>query len=297
MFPTKEERTNALKADERQKLKKIIHEKTGYYFRDNCLLSQAFTRSSYSVEQGGENNEILEFIGDRILSYYVVKVIAEQFGALNNDSEYAFRVRANNFTALKQELISNDALAKIIDEWEIVEHLIVGKSDYLNEVDKQVKVKADLFEAILGAIAVACKWDDVVLEKAVRQMLSIDEKMNTIIETDYRPIRFDIENAVTALKELAERGGCSVPTYEYFTPEQLGYDKDGNPMWGCRCTVMNDKTIIGLVVWSSSKKAAKKAAAYLFLCEYFQLQNEYGVNGHYPFWKYKNGKLMPEHLM
>lgn len=290
-------RTKDLNVDERQKLKKIIQEKTGYHFRNNCLLSQAFTRSSYSVEQGGENNEILEFIGDQILSYYVVKVIAEQFGALNNDSEYAFRVRANNFTALKQELISNDALAKIIDEWGIVEYLIVGKSDYLNEVDKQVKVKADLFEAILGAIAVACKWDDVVLEKAVCQMLSIDEKMNTIVETDYQPIQFDIENAVTALKELAEHGGCSVPIYEYGTLEQFEYDKDGNPIWICTCTIINDKTGIRRQVWASSKKAAQKAAAYLVLCEHFELQNEYGINGKYIIWKYKNGKLMPEHLM
>lgn len=181
-------------------------------------MSQAFTRRSYSVEQGGENNEILEFIGDQILGYYVVKIIAGYYGALNSDCEYTFRVRENNFTALKQELISNETLAKIIDEWEIAEYLIVGKSDYLNEVDKQVKVKADLFESILGAIAVASKWDSAVLEKAVSKMLSIEERLKTIIETDYRPERFDIENAVSALKELAEHSGCSVPKYEYGSP-------------------------------------------------------------------------------
>ena len=29
------------------------------------LLFQAFTRSSYSSQHGGENNEVLEFLGDK----------------------------------------------------------------------------------------------------------------------------------------------------------------------------------------------------------------------------------------
>ena len=49
-------------------LKNIIYEKTGFYIRSNCLLMQIFTRSSFSAEQGGENNEILEFL--KILSNY-----------------------------------------------------------------------------------------------------------------------------------------------------------------------------------------------------------------------------------
>lgn len=283
------------KTSEIMKLKKTISEKTGYLIKGNCLVIQAFTRRSYSVEHGGENNEILEFIGDQILSHYVVKIIAERYGALNSDCEYTFRVRENNFTALKQELISNETLAKIIDEWGIIEFLIVGKSDYLNEVDKQVKVKADLFESILGAIAVASNWNPDVLEKAVGQMLSIDEKVKAIIETEYRPDQFNIENAVSTLKELAEHGGCSVPKYDFGTPEQLGYDKNGNPIWCCKCTIINDKTGISRLVWTSSKKAAKKAAAYLVLCEHFELQNQYGINGKYISWKYKNGKIMPEY--
>lgn len=285
-------RENCFKERERRKLKNIIREKTGYDIRRNCLLIQAFTRSSFSAEQGGENNEILEFIGDQVLSYYVVKIIAERFGALNNNCEYTFRVRENRFTTLKQELISNETLAKIIDEWEIIDYLIVGKSDYLNAVDQQTKVKADLFEAILGAIAVASKWDPVVLQKAVGQMLSIDEKINSILETDHRPIQFNMENAINTLKELAEHKGCSVPKYEYGTPEQLRYDKDGNPICFCTCSVINDKTRITRQVWASSKKAAKKAASYLVLCEHFGLQNEYGINGKYTVWKYKDGQLI-----
>lgn len=286
-------RTNEFTGKEIHQLKKIIYEKTGYYFASNNLLRQAFTRSSFSAEYGGENNEILEFIGDQVLSYYVVKLVAERCIAWNSNFEYTFRVRENRLHAVKQELINNELLAKIIDEWAVAEYLIVGKSDYINEVDKQTKVKADLFEAILGAIAVACKWDSVVLEKVVSQMLSIDQKICSIVETDYRPAQFDLENAVNTLKELAEHGLCSVPKYEFAAPEYLGYDKDGNPNWACTCSIVNDRTGITRQVWGSSKKMVKKCAAYLVLCEHFELQNEYGINRSVGF-RYKDGKLMPE---
>lgn len=285
--------TKNFRASERTKLKRIVYEKTGYYIRGNCLFIQAFTRRSYTVECGGENGEILEFIGDRVLDYYVVKIIAEQYGALNNECEYTFRIRENRFTKLKQELVNNKVLAGIIDEWEIAQYLIVGKSDIANHIDEQEKVKADLFEAILGAIAVASKWEPQVLETAVRKMLSLDDLLKNISEADYRPAYCNIENAVNTLKELAEHGECSVPTYKYYSPKDLGYEKDGNPIWICNCSVINDKTGITRQVRTSSKKMAKKCAAYLVLCEHFELQNEYGVNGKYGAWIYKDGKLMP----
>ena len=53
----------------------LIKEKIGYEFKKEHygLIRQAFVRRSYSNEEGGENNEILEFIGDVVLSYYVTK--------------------------------------------------------------------------------------------------------------------------------------------------------------------------------------------------------------------------------
>lgn len=290
-------RRNYYGTKEIEELKCIIKEKTGYFIRQNYLLNQAFTRSSFSAEQGGENNEILEFIGDQVLNYYVVKIIAKQYGALNYGRGYSFRVRQNRFTMLKQIFVNNEALAKIIDEWGIAEYLIVGKSDYLNEVDKEMKVKADLFEAILGAIAVSSDWDSDILEKAVKNMLSIKERLNSISETEVRPYQFNIDNAVMVLKEVAESGGCSMPVYDYSGPDSIGYDQDGNPRWVCTCTVINEKTGITRQVWASSKKMAKKSAAYLVLSEHFETQNQYGINGRYSTWKYKDGKLMPEHLM
>ena len=52
----------------------FIQSQIGYTFNNLDLLQQAFTRRSYSEENGGENNEVLEFIGDKVLDFFVVKL-------------------------------------------------------------------------------------------------------------------------------------------------------------------------------------------------------------------------------
>jgi ribonuclease-3 len=237
---------------------------------------------------------MFEFIGDQVLSYYVVKIISDRCCALNIEGDYTFRIRENYFTSLKQELVSNETLASIIDDWGISEYLIVGRSDEKNQVYQQTKVKADLFESIIGAIAVDSKWDPTVLETAVRKALSLDDRLQDIIRNDYNSIMVNIDNAVTVLKELAEKEQCSMPKYDFGGPEDLEYDKDGNPIWHCSSSIINDITGISRGVFASSKKDAKKAVAYLLLCEHFQMQNQYGPNGFYPIWIYKDGKLIPD---
>lgn len=279
---------------EEHKLKELIEEKTGYCIQERGVLSQAFRRRSYCVEHSGKSNEMFEFLGDQILSYYAVKIISERCVSMNVEGDYSSRMRENHFTSLKQELVSNEALAEIIDDWGIAEYLIVGKSDEKNQVDQQSKVKADLFESIIGAIAIDSKWDHVVLETAVRKSLNLDDRLQEIIQCDYNSMTINIDNAVTVLKELAEKEQCSMPTYEFSGPEVFGYNKDGDPVWYCSSSIVNDITGIIRCVFASSKKDAKKAAAYLMLCEHFQMQNQYGPNDFYPTWNYKNGKLTPK---
>lgn len=105
-----------------------VQKKIGYWFDNEDLLLQAFTRSSYSSQHGGENNEVLEFLGDRVLDFYVVKVIADRFGFVKSQSdyydeendldEYCIVAHKNeaDFTELKKQIVSNETLAKTIDK-------------------------------------------------------------------------------------------------------------------------------------------------------------------------------------
>ncbi|MBQ7890163.1 MAG: ribonuclease III family protein [Erysipelotrichaceae bacterium] len=284
-------RSNQLKAKETSALKAIIKEKTGFQFTGNSLMIQAFTRSSYAKEMGIESNEILEFIGDQVLSYYTVKLISERVGAFNTDMQYRFRIGENRFSQIKGKLLSNENLARIIDEWDVMDYLIVGKSDYQQNVANQMKVKADTLEAIVGFIAMKSKWNEKVLEKVVKQILSLDDHLDEFVKSEYRLPKFTMENAVTTLKELAEQQRCTMPEYKYASEKELGYDENHNPIFSCTCSTVNEKTGYTKVVFSNSKKNAKKAATYLVLCDMFDLQNEYGENSLTSVWYYFNDKL------
>ena len=58
-----------------------------YTFKNSDLLFQAFTRRSYSQENSGENNEVLEFIGDRVLDFYVTKILMDRYGYIKEQTK------------------------------------------------------------------------------------------------------------------------------------------------------------------------------------------------------------------
>ena len=275
-------------------LKEIIFEKIGFRL-DDCLLEQAFTRKSYTAKNGGENNDILEHIGDKVLDYFVVKILSQKLGALNRNCMFALRATAGDLSKTREALVKNETLAKIIDEWRLFDYVIVGKCDVDNEIDKEVKPKADLFEAIIGAIAIRSKWNAEILEEVVKKVLKVDTFIQELLSVQYRPEDCSLETAVTTLKELAEKGYCSIYKTDFLGPEALGYDINGNPIWSYTYSVVDEIRGITKSVYASSKKLAKKAAAYLVLCEHFELQNEYGTNGNFIEWEFVDGKLLRSH--
>ena len=166
---------------EQEKLKKIIQERTGYLIQSDKLLEQIFTRSTYSAQKGGENNEVLEFIGDQVLSYVLVKKLSRYCGDWSEDGEYIFRLREHHLTTIKQELVCNENLCEIVDSWGLAKYVVAGPKDWPNGLDDQPKARADLFEAILGAIALESGWNTEILEKAVHRMLSLDKRLAILI--------------------------------------------------------------------------------------------------------------------
>ena len=259
-----------------------VQGKIDYYFNNIDLLLQAFTRSSYSAQYGGENNEVLEFIGDRALDFYVVKTIADRFGFMKSQSSYYDKDNDNeefcivahknesDFTEIKKEIVSNKTLARRIDALGFAKYMYLGDSDIDNNVVEQQKVKADLFEAILGAIAIDSDWDGQSLQNSTEYMLDIDKFLANVDTEEKRPEKFKEENAVSTLKELAEHRRCSIPEYD-LPDEQI--EQNGRLWWTCTCTVRSWN--IRKTGLSISKKAAKRYAAYLVLCEYYGLPDEF----------------------
>lgn len=259
-----------------------VQEKISYWFNNMDLLYQAFTRSSYSTQFGGENNEVLEFLGDKVLDFYVVKTIADRFGFFKSQSDYydeeedddeyciVAHKDESDFTDLKKEIVSNKTLAKRIDRLGFAKYMFMGDSDIDNHVERQEKVKADLFEAILGAVAIDSDWDSDELQNVVEIMLQIDDFLDDVDTEEPRPEKFKEENAINTLKELAEHGRCSFP--EYDLPDEQVY-RDGKVWWECTCYVRS--WFIEQTAYATSKKLAKKYAAYLVLCDHYGLRDEF----------------------
>ena len=259
-----------------------VQKKIDYYFENEDLLFQAFTRSSYSTQYGGENNEVLEFLGDRVLDFYVVKIIADRFGFTKSQSDYYDEENDNDeycivahknesdFTELKKEIVSNKTLANRIDRLGFAKYMFMGDSDIDNHVEKQEKVKADLFEAILGAVAIDSDWNADELQNVVKSMLQIEDFLADVDTEEERPAQFKEENAINTLKELAEHGKCTVPNYHQSDEPEI---VDGRQWWKCTCCIRSWE--ITKTAYATSKKEAKRYAAYLVLCEHYNIPDEF----------------------
>jgi len=152
-----------------------IEVQIGYKFNNRLLLQQAFTRKSYTDETHDvENNEVLEFIGDKVLDIIVVKELVEGYGRVNDEREFACKIAEGDLTKLKKKFVQGSMLAHRIDELCFSQYLIMGKGDIKNNVQEKQSVKEDLFEAILGAITIDCDWNFKELQNVVELMLNLD---------------------------------------------------------------------------------------------------------------------------
>ena len=173
----------------------FIQDQIGYKFNNLDLLQQAFIRRSYSEENGGENNEVLEFIGDKVLDLFVVKYLTEKYGYMFSEcedydseedfDEFCSEKDESELTEIKKLLVQKKTLANRIDELGIGDYLLMGSGDIQQNIGQENSVKEDLFEAILGAIAIDCNWDMEKLQNAVEIMLSPDSILADNDAEDY----------------------------------------------------------------------------------------------------------------
>jgi ribonuclease-3 len=187
-----------------QKTLSEIESKLGYTFNDKHLLIQAFTRKSFSAEHPEwEDNEKLEFIGDKVLDFVVVKKLASTYGYQTTtktnqfpfildtnpissvDSicepktkrNYEFAYDEGEMTELKKKLVQSDFLAFYIRHNSFEKYLLMSKGDVQNNVQNEPHVQEDLLEAIIGAIAIDSNWNLHVIDCVTTNFLNLDYHM------------------------------------------------------------------------------------------------------------------------
>ncbi len=196
----------------------FIQDRIGYKFKNKELLIQAFTRRSYSMEKGGQDNEVLEFIGDKALDLVVVKLLSEEFGhysrkepnpdffgRLEDAGTYISELNEGELTEKKKNLVQKSTLADAIDLLGIADYLIMGNGDIERDMQESTSVKEDLFEAILGAIALDSNWDLKKLQDSMEVMLNPRQIM---YEDDL--------NYVTEIQDWALQKGGDLQLHRFY---------------------------------------------------------------------------------
>ena len=169
--------------------KETVEHLINYHFHNPALLTQAFTRKSYKEEhhtQEVDDNEVLEFIGDRAFDLVVTKVLTDRFGVSeNNPAWIKFKTQylKNNpkeaiFTEIKKDLVQTKSLAKIVDYLDLSKLLRMGHGDLLQNINNQPSVKEDLFEAVIGAVTIDCDYNLTTIEKVIKKLVNFDDYFN-----------------------------------------------------------------------------------------------------------------------
>lgn len=157
---------------------KLVQKKLGYKFRDKQLLLAAFTHSTYANTFKLKNNQRLEFLGDSVLGLSVAEWLIE------NSNE-----REGSLSTVKSHIVNEKNLCLVLDKMDVANFLLVNKGQKDQELKTLQSVKADLFEAILGAIYLDS--DFKTANKWALFWLNLDKKQATKViaslkEQDYK---------------------------------------------------------------------------------------------------------------
>lgn len=215
-----------------------LEEKIQYCFRDQTLLRQALTHSSFSNEQKINrypDYERLEFLGDAVLELV--------------SSDYMFhenpRMSEGELTKRRSSIVCEPALAFCARQIGLERFILLGKGEEATGGRKRDSIISDVMEAVIGAV-----YLDSGIEEArnfVRRFILSD--------LEHKQLFYD---AKTILQEEVQKENCGLLRYELIREEGPEHDKN----FVVEALIGDRKAGTGT---GHSKKAAEQQAAYAAL--------------------------------
>ena len=214
---------------------KDLQKNLNYTFKNEKLLSNALTHSSYANEMrsGITSNERLEFLGDSVLSVIVSDYIFKKFP---NQPE-------GELTKLRASLVCEKSLCGFSRELNIGKHLLLGKGEDKGGGRERDSILADAFEAVLAAVYLDGGIEEarkIVMHFVLKELKHTDDE----VFKDYK----------TALQEIIQRNPEESVTY--ILKSESGPDHDKL----FEVEVHLNSNVIGIGS-GKSKKAAEQMAA------------------------------------
>jgi ribonuclease III len=221
-----------------EKLKTASLEKAlGYKFRSRALLRRALTHASVrSQREKSDDNERLEFLGDRVLALAIAELLVE----MDPDATEGELARRFN------RLVRREACARVARNLALGAALILSASEADSGGRDKDTILADACEALLGAMFVEAGFD--VARNAVCRLWM------PLIDSAPRATA----DPKSALQEWAQGQGLPLPEYV-----EVGRDgPDHAPRFTAQVRVGRHSPAEGV---GASKRAAEQAAATALL--------------------------------
>ena len=205
-----------------------IEKKLKIKFKNKKLLHQSLTHKSYDKNN---NNEKLEFLGDRILGFVIANRLIELYP---NDKEGAL----------------DKKLASLVNKkkcFEVCEFLNLNKfiktsTSSINNNNIETKIISDACEAIIGAIFL--DQGIKVAEQFILDLWSSELKKSIIMKID----------AKTRLQEFSLKEFKVLPVYKLIASKGPNH----KPIFKIKVKIKNSEAEFGI---GSSKKIAEQNAA------------------------------------
>ena len=208
--------------------------KIGHVFNDPEMLERALTHSSAleGVRDGRQDNERLEFLGDRVLGLVVADMLIDAFPQAP-EGELARRFNA---------LVRRESCADVAREIGLGAHLVLGSSEHKAGGRQKEAILADACEALIAAI-----YRDAGLNAAARFIRDQWEaRLDSMIGVPRDP--------KTLLQEWVQARALPHPVYEVI--ERAG--PDHAPEFTVRVNIRQLASETGK---GMSKRRAEQAAA------------------------------------
>ncbi|UOQ85539.1 ribonuclease III [Gracilibacillus salinarum] len=134
---------------------KLLQKELNIWFKDEKLLRQAFTHSSYVNEHRKKNlldNERLEFLGDAVLELGVSQYLYREFG----------HFAEGDLTKLRASIVCEPALVTFAETLDFSKYVLLGKGEEMTGGRNRPALLADVFEAFIGALYLDQGYDQVI---------------------------------------------------------------------------------------------------------------------------------------
>lgn len=215
---------------------KDIEAKIGIAFANQNLLKKAFTHRSYLNEHKnfkGTSNERLEFLGDSVLSVIVSRYLFEK---LPNSPE-------GELTQLRAALVRTETLAKIAQELNLGQHLLLSKGEEDTGGRTNSSILANTFEALIGAI---------YLDKGFKD---IEDFLTRMILANWQTLaKSAVSDNKSKLQEILQRKFHQSPVYKLISSWGPDHQKQ------FQIGVYLEDRLLGKGLGKNKQQAAQKAA-------------------------------------